>query len=684
MEQQLEDGARLVAVATDGSESANRAVAWAAAHATAGGAGLVAIRVLNPSTIEDFDVAHVEETRVSLEIEVRRLVANGRAVVVPDDAEDIALTIVNAAEAAGAHELVVGNSGMRGRTEFLLGNVANRVTHLAGCTVIVVNTGFGDADPQERQGASEPDGSRTAELRDRAADIARILGPVVLRSFSSSVFSSDDDPEGPRRLREALEQLGPAFGKIGQLLSTRPDLIPAPYLEELSSLQSAVPPMTEAEVVSVMEQELGVPWEDVFESIDPEPLAAGTIGQVHRARLTSGHRVVVKVQRPTAAELVEQDLTLLEGIVRQMARVDRLRKVIDIESVVGQLGDALRAELDYREEADNLERMADALKRYSRLATPACHRQLSSARLLVMDEIDGVPVLSAPPSPERTEAASQLLQAYYQQVLEDGFFHADPHPGNLLWADGKVWLLDLGMVGVVDAHARRQLMLLFLAFAQHDAHLLAEVSLDMAESDVSMLDREAYEADLHAIVESLEGLSVEELQLADLFNDLIEIAVRHGVPLPVSMTMIGKALGQAQLTVAALAPELDPIAEARSFFGASVTRRLVERIDPQELIYQAEKWRYRLDQIGDGLTAFSRMGTANGPEIHFTSTRLDKTVTRAGRTVALGLTAGLVWIAAGVASSSNHPDVRLAKGLRLLAGGLSAGLISQVMRKSGQ
>ena len=234
----------------------------------------------------------------------------------------------------------------------------------------------------------------------------------------------------------------------------------------------------------MMERELAVPWEDVFSDIDPEPLAAGTIAQVHRARMADGHRVVVKVQRPDAEEVVETDLALLEMIVGPASRSRRLNRIIDLPSLAEQVSRALRDELDFGEEARNIVRMGEIVEGYDRIGVPRCHRELSTRRLLVMDEVvGGVPLLEAPEGPERIEAARQLMQAYYKQVLEEGFFHADPHPGNMLWADGRIWLLDLGMVGRLDAETRRQLFLIMLAFAQGDVDLLADVSLDLSEVD---------------------------------------------------------------------------------------------------------------------------------------------------------------------------------------------------------
>ena len=178
-----------------------------------------------------------------------------------------------------------------------------------------------------------------------------------------------------------------------------------------------------------MEQELGVPWEDVFASIDPEPLAAGTIGQVHRATLEDGERVVVKVQRPTARDEIMRDLGLLELFVQKTGGRPAFTRVIDLPAVVEHLAASLRRELDFRYEDENIERMRKVLEPYDLLDVPRIHEVYSTARLLVIEEIQGVSIRHAPESEARKEAARQLLEAYYAQILNEGFFHADPHPG---------------------------------------------------------------------------------------------------------------------------------------------------------------------------------------------------------------------------------------------------------------
>ena len=663
-----------VAVATDRSPGARLAVEWGAAFASSSGAELVAIQAIHQPGPGAESQPGPDLDRMQEELE-RSLPGDGikRRAVVVAAADDVAAQIVAEAERSGAGLVVIGSSGMRGRKKFLLGNVANRVTHLASCTVVVVNTNDGEAVTPE----PEPD-----SLTGRAAEIARVLGPLGLRQLSGRVLMPTAGSNRPRELREALERLGPTFGKLGQILSTRPDLLPPEYLEELSSLQSDVPRLTEAEVVAAMERELGVPWEDVFAAIESEPLAAGTIGQVHRARLTDGARVVVKVRRPGAPELVERDLELLARAVGPLSRVRRVRRIIDLPSLVDQVSGALREELDFTVEAANLERMGEILASNARVAVPGCHRDLSSEGLLVIDEIvDGVPLAEAPPSEERTAAARELLHAYYKQVLDAGFFHADPHPGNLMWADDTIWLLDLGMVGRLGEATRRQLMLLLLAFAQGDAEMLGDLALDLAGAATEVdIDVDAYQADLGRLMDGVRGRSLKEIQLIELLNELTAISVRHGVPLPASIAMVGKALAQVELTVSELAPDLDPLAEAGRYFVGSIAGRLAGRLDPQRLVYEIERLRYRAGQVGEGLATAAGSRPGRQLEVRFTSRRLEERVARAGRLVGLGFGAGITWVAATLASTSDGADPRLARSLRGVAGGLTAGLIAEAVR----
>ncbi|MGH2555873.1 MAG: AarF/UbiB family protein, partial [Actinomycetota bacterium] len=485
-----------ILVATDRSESANRAVQWAAGMAERYGADLVLLQVLVPQNEPGTEAGAAEATRAGFaaqdlaQFAERVAGPRGQARVVVD--EDPARAIVEAAEEAKVDVVVVGNVGMSGRKEFLLGNVPNRVSHNARCTVIIVNTALLDGDGRPRVIPSRIESRAEAEdvhvegrLLGRATEIAGIMARHGLKELFGRSRAGDEDATRvrARRLRSALEELGPTFAKLGQILSTRPDLLPPEFIEELSTLQDSVPPLTQEEVVQVMEEELGVPWEDVFESIAPEPMAAGTIAEVHRAVLATGERAVVKVQRPTAREDILRDLGLLKVFADKTADRPGFRQVVDMKAIFEHLSASLQRELDFRQEASNIERMGLVLQPYPRLDVPKVYEDFSSQRLLVIEEIQGVPIRQAPEGEARKEAAKELLESYYRQILTDGFFHADPHPGNLLWWNDKIYFLDFGMVGELGPEVRELLVLMLMAFWQEDVSFLADVVLMIAGED---------------------------------------------------------------------------------------------------------------------------------------------------------------------------------------------------------
>jgi ubiquinone biosynthesis protein len=457
-----------------------------------------------------------------------------------------------------------------------------------------------------------------------------------------------------RRLRDALEELGPTYAKLGQILSTRPDLLPPEFVAELASLQDDVAPLTEAEVVRVMEEELGVPWEDVFESIDPQPLAAGTIGQVHKATLESGERVVVKVQRPGARDEIMRDLGLLRLFAEKTESREALRRIIDLPAVVEHLGASLQRELDFELEASNCDRLREVLRPFSRLDVPGVHHRLSTKRFLVLDEIPGTPVRQAPARQERKQAARQLLESYYRQILTDGFFHADPHPGNLFWADGTIYFLDLGMVGEVPAEVRERVLLLLLAFWQEDTAFLAEVLLTMAPEVPEGLDMQRFEQQLADLLGQYRHASLGEIQLGPIMQGMTEIAGRHGVRLPASLALIGKALAQVQLTVAELDPELDPFSVVGGFLARNMLGRLRGRVDLKWLFYEGQKLKVRVEGLIVAVEriAGSRPGAKLQVDLRATSP-LENTIRIAARALSLAVAAGSCLVAAGTTASAN-------------------------------
>jgi len=660
---------RRVMVGTDRSETASRAVDWAASFAERYGAELHLVQVVVPTNPSDTEFGAAERTRAAaaaeeLQAEGTRLAGDrGRAHIVIDD--DPAMAIVHAVQDNQIDVLVVGNAGMAGRKEFLLGNVPNRISHNAACTVIIVNTTDGAAaavrDPRSMTviRSSHVETETEPHLAARGARIATVFAKHGLKEL----FGRPDE-EGAvgrkrqaKRMREALEELGPTFCKLGQILSTRPDLLPPEFIDELTTLQDHVPPLTEEQVVKVMEQEMGVPWEDVFDHLDPVPLAAGTIAEVHRAVLATGEHVVVKVQRPEAKEVIEQDLALLEVFAEKVSHREGLKAVIDMEAVFTHLSESLHRELDFRQEARNMERLRVVVEGFTRLAVPRLEPEYSTSRLLVMQDVAGGPIGNAPEGPVRSETAKQLLESFYKQILVDGFFHADPHPGNLMWQpdEQKLYFLDLGMAGEVGAEMRETMMLLLMAFWQEDVGFLTDVSLMLAGAiDRSDLDVGAFEGEIGELMAKYRTASLADIQLGPALQEMTEISLRHGVPLPASLTMTAKALAQMQLAAAELDPTVDPFEVAGKFLMRNVLTGMGAKVDPKAIFYQTQRLKVRAMRVIEAVERLIGARPGQKLEVNFRAVTLEQTVRRAGRRLAIGLVAAAALLGTAITTTSDR------------------------------
>ena len=682
---------RRVMVGTDRSQTAEQAVRWAADFANRYGAELFVVQIILPQHPSSTEFGAAEHTRVAtanheLTDLVHQLAGeHGHACVVMND--DPALAIVRAAEQEAIDVLVVGNSGMAGRKEFLLGNVPNRISHNSRCTVVIVNTQL-LADAQTTNAARVTSSQAEAQVSEphlgaRALKIATVMAKHGVQELFSQPAQSDISTrrQQAKRLRTALEELGPTFSKLGQVLSTRPDLLPSEYIEELAMLQSHVPAMPENEVVRVAEQELRVPWEDVFESIDPNPLAAGTIAQVHRATLETGDRVVVKVQRPTARVEIEQDLALLEVFAQKIGKRPALNQVVDMEAVFKHLSTSLHRELDFRQEIENIGRMQMVLADYDRLGVPSVHQALSTARLLVMEEIQGTPIAQAPDCPERVEAARQLLESFYKQIMVDGFFHADPHPGNLMWWKDRVYLLDFGMVGAVDANVREHLLLLLMALWKEDTVFLSDITLMMTGSlDRSDLNVHRFQSEIGDMMAKYRKAALADMQIGPLLQEMSAIGFRHGVPLPASLTLASKALAQVQLATARLDPTLDPYDVAGKFLMRLMLKRVGAALDPKALVYQSQKLKVRVERVIEAIEHLIGARPGQKLVVNFKANSLEDMVRLTGRRLALGLTAAATILASGLTATSETVADWVSVSFGIAAGLLIVGLILELMR----
>jgi predicted unusual protein kinase regulating ubiquinone biosynthesis (AarF/ABC1/UbiB family)/nucleotide-binding universal stress UspA family protein len=687
---------RRVMVGTDRSETASRAVEWAASFADRFGAELHVVQVVLPQNPADTEFGAAQATRArSTADDLQRYAADlagdrGRAHVVIDD--DPAMAIVHAAEDHAVDVLVVGNAGMAGRKEFLLGNVPNRISHNARCTVIIVNTTNGAVTTPVRDPrnvttirSSHVEQDTEPRLIARGSRIATVFAKHGLRELFGR--ADEEGPAGKRRqakrVRNALEELGPTFCKLGQIMSTRPDLLPQEYIEELATLQDNVPALREEEVVRVMEQELGVPWEDVFDSLDPQPLAAGTIAEVHRATLASGDKVVVKVQRPDAKEQIEQDLALLEVFAEKVGDRPGLRAVIDMPAVFEHLSDSLHRELDFRREAENMARLREVIAPFPRLAVPQVYGDYSTSRLLVMHDVGGTAIDQAPHGKPRREASRQLLESFYKQIMVDGFFHADPHPGNLMWQhdEERLYFLDLGMVGEIGPEMREQLMLLLMAFWQEDTGFLTDVTLMLAGAlDRSDLDVDAFGDEVGRVMATYRTASLQDIQLGPVLQEMTEISLRHGVPLPASLTLTGKALAQMQLAAAQLDPELDPFEVAGKFLMRNLLTTMGARMDPKTFFYQVQKMRVRALRVVEAIERLIGARPGQKLEVNFRASSLEETVHTAGRRLALGVVAAAALLGTAIVATSERVPTWVPAVLGIVGAIFTIGLLVDLIR----
>jgi predicted unusual protein kinase regulating ubiquinone biosynthesis (AarF/ABC1/UbiB family) len=390
--------------------------------------------------------------------------------------------------------------------------------------------------------------------------------------------------ESAVEFRQALEELGTTFVKLGQLLSSRPDLLPDVYIEELERLVDDVPPVAFPAIREVIEREIGV---DEFASIDEEPLASASIGQIHRALLRSGRDVVVKVRRPGVVEQVELDLELLRKTAHSAEKHSDTAQLLQVTALTDELEQHLAGELDFVEEAHNAELIAEVIEEYrDDLFVPRVIRPYVTPEVLVMERIDGVKVEESPAlEPERAaELARSFFRAYVRQVTVKGVFHADPHRGNvLLTPDGRLALLDFGLVGRLDDDTRTSLALLLLAVAQNRADdvadLILALSLTTAESDEA-----GFVHDLRRKLPRYHWRPLEGIRTGEGLADLQRLCLEHGIALPTSFALVGKTLSQAENIARSLDPTLDPVQLLRSEGWNVMAEEGERRLEPNQLL----------------------------------------------------------------------------------------------------
>jgi ubiquinone biosynthesis protein len=426
----------------------------------------------------------------------------------------------------------------------------------------------------------------------RYRQVARLVwkygrGDVARRMRADALLDDDDARSDgaahdgkPEELAADLETMGPTFVKLGQVLSGRPDLLPPRYIEALERLQDKVKPFSFEDVERTVHSELGVRISKAFSSFDPEPVAAASLGQVHIAALRDGRAVVVKVQRPDVRKVIAQDFEVLEEVARfvdtrtDFGRRYRFRNVLDEFRV------SIHNELDYVREAQNLELLARNLSEFPLLVVPQPIASYCTRAVLTMERVQGHKITSLSPVAklglDGGAMTEQLVKAYLKQVLVDGFFHADPHPGNVfLTDDGRLALLDLGMVGRTSPGMQENLLKLVLAVtegkSEQAADLLIHIGEKSDEFDPSELRRR-----VGRLISIKQDARIGQISVGGSLLELCKDAVQTGLGVPSELTLLGKTLLQLDAIGRELAPEFDPNEAIRRHVGELATRRVMK------------------------------------------------------------------------------------------------------------
>ncbi len=396
----------------------------------------------------------------------------------------------------------------------------------------------------------------------------------------------------PQRLRIAFSELGPSFVKFAQILSSRPDLITTEYADEFKKLQDKVPPFPSESAGRIIEAELGKPLDELFDDFEDVPVAAASIAQVHSAVLKTGEKVVVKIQRPGIREVIETDIAILNAIVRLMLKYIPESRYFNPQGIVNEFSRSVKKEIDFVAEARNAMRFRKNFEGYDDVCIPEIYSELLTGKVIVMerlegvriDDIEGIDALGV----DRKEIANRGVNAYFKMIFEDGFFHADPHPGNLfVMKDGRIGIIDFGIVGWLTSEMIENIAKTFLALLNRNYDRLVDLYMDLGivtdEVNVEIF-RSEFKTDLIYLLEPLYDVTISEVNFPEYLEALTHLVVKHGLKLPSDLLLMDKTI----LILDNIGRQLDPKFNAATAAEPYAAKLVKERMSPENILDRAK------------------------------------------------------------------------------------------------
>ncbi|MFW6316716.1 MAG: ABC1 kinase family protein [Cyanobacteriota bacterium] len=486
----------------------------------------------------------------------------------------------------------------------------------------------------------------------------------------------------PTVLRNILVDLGPVYVKFGQLLSTRPDIIPAEYVEALTALQANVPPVAWSRIEGVLKDQLNAPVEAVFSQFNQEPVAAGSIAQTHRATLKSGEEVAVKVQRPGIDQVVEQDISLIKGIAELVSRTD-FGEDYDVVALAEEFTNALRAELDFTKEAGYTDKLRNNLTNSrwfdtKQVIIPKIYWEVTTEKLMVMEWLEGCPILEAkiPESQQkrRQEITTLLFRVFFQQIYVDGFFHADPHPGNIFYLkDGRLALIDCGMIGRLDPRTQQVLTEMLLAVVDIDAQRCSQLTLELSESAFGV-NLNNLENDYDRMLRKYYNLSISQINFSEVFYEILEVSRKNNVKLPSNMGLYAKSLANLEGVARGFNPQVNLLNEVKplmtdlfreQIFGSNPVPTLLRTtLDLKSLSLQGPR---QLELLLDRVTSETLSWNLSIRELDPLRRSLDDSANRLSFSI---IVAALIIGAAIISANAQTPQLSLISNVLFAAASL--------------